>query len=197
MKRILTIAISLFAFSSVFADDVKTHKPKYEEFNKATYKTKYVQMGASALPDGKDYTVAPSLTVGWLFKENNTGVDISVDAAYLEKEKQKKNEDDDTYWEKHDHYYSFSLPKVMLMHFVNPNTMGPYFGLGGSFNTKQTPKSKFSGLAANGVVGYNLQTGKKLLCKTQAGVGMPALAISKKGENVFRPAFELSLGLGF
>jgi len=163
------------------------------------------------IPIEKDYLIAPSANVGWLYRENKAGVDVAISAAIAD----KKDKDG----------FSLSLPKAQYLTFLSGNksstNYGAYFGVGGSFYNlygdstvyfekdydELTPDERreydkdrevrFSGLAAIASVGYLYDLGEKLQSSIQLSANMPTpLAISSKGD-VYKPSFELSLGLGF
>ncbi|HEU63989.1 MAG TPA: hypothetical protein ENH96_01195 [Chlamydiae bacterium] len=199
MKNVMKIAIGLMitATAVVSAQD---QKEKYFKKDNS-YKTTYVRFGSAAMPVGDSYVIAPGVAAGWQYRENKQGVDISVSGA------KAKNESNVV--------QSFTLPKVQYLAFLQDNKPrnrhNAYLGLGGSLygiNVDQEKKNdkdetviertqEYAGLAANASIGYNYKLGKKLQSSIQLGANMPTpLAFNSKGA-VYKPSFELSLGLGF
>ena len=199
MKNVMKIAIGLMVAATAVAS-AQDQKEKY--FKKdSTYKTTYVRFGSSAMQVDDSYVIAPGVSAGWQYRENRQGVDISVSGAKASKESNEA--------------LSFTLPKVQYLAFLQDNKPSnrhnAYFGLGGSLygiNVDQEKKNdkdetiiertqEYTGLAANASIGYNYKLGKKLQSTIQLGANMPTpLAFNSKG-TVYKPSFELSLGLGF
>ncbi len=175
-----------------------------------TYKTTYVTFGGVGVPIKNNYVVAPAISGGWLFREDKKGVDVSLSTAYL--------------YKKPIRVFALTLPKVQYLAFLRDVKSSAkhsgYFGIGGSFHNMFVAKkekttevdedsdatytynrekavSAYSGLAANASLGYNYKLGDKLQSYVQLGANMPTpLSIYSKGD-IYKPSFELNLGLGF
>ncbi|NGX53235.1 MAG: hypothetical protein KR126chlam5_01548 [Candidatus Anoxychlamydiales bacterium] len=199
MNNIMKIAIGLMISATAVAS-AQNQKEKYLKKDNS-YKTTYVRFGSSAMPVDDSYIIAPGVSAGWQYRENKQGVDISVSGAKVNKESNEAQ--------------SFTLPKVQYLAFLQDNKPSnrhnAYFGLGGSLygikvdQEKKNDKDEiviertqeYTGLAANASIGYNYKLGNKLQSSIQLGANMPTpLAFNSKG-TVYKPSFELSLGLGF
>jgi len=209
MKKLMICTLAMLFATAAFAN-TEEQKEKYLKKD-SSYKTTYVRFGTMGLPIEKDYIMAPSINAGWLYRENKTGVDVSVAFASVDKENKKGKENKEG--------YSYSFPKVQYLTFLSDDKQSPnygtYFGIGGSVYSMGVEKwvdknpeddfndeyleysSRYTGLAANASVGYSYKLGKKLLSSIQLSANMPTpLAINSKGD-VYKPSFELNLGLGF
>jgi hypothetical protein len=194
------LIIATFVTTVMFANSKDLKENSKKETN---YKTTYLRFGSMGMSCEKDYFIAPSACGGWLYRENKQGVDISVNIAGID-----DNERD---------AFSFTAPKIQYLRFFSNNknsiASGTYFGLGSSFhgvyvNKKEKNEieekhklekdvSNYTGLAANVSVGYSHKLGKKLQTSAQFAANMPTpLAIKAKGD-VYKPSFELNIGLGF
>ncbi len=191
MKTLVVLAFASIGFAKPSAD--------LDQNEQSKYKTKYIRMGAASLPHTGGYMVAPSGCIGWLYRENNVGIDIS--SSFSATEKDDRNA------------IVFTMPKVLCDFFFTPITSlhkkGAYVGVGGSVygiytnnwrKDKQKKDVNYTGIAANGSVGYYYNVSNNLQSYAQAGLNMPTpLAFHERGHNrdVYKPSFEFSLGLGF
>lgn len=200
MKNMMKFAsIAMLAAAAAFAgnDDQKNIVSNKD----ITYKTTYLRFGAMSMPCKNNYLIAPSVCGGWLYRENKQGVDISVNCAGLRQNKKDA--------------FSCTAPKVQYLRYFSNSDHGTYFGIGSSFlgqyvndreklrdadgyvYSRRKSFSSYAGLAANASLGYFHKLGNKLQTSAQLGVGMPTpLAIHSKGK-IYRPLFELNVGLGF
>ncbi len=190
MKHFLTLLAALAIVSSAYTEEqeeiipIEPTKQITVKEQKPSYKTKYVRAGGILIPSYGSYTLAPNFTAGYLYRENQSGVDFSGNIGI------------------HDKVYTYTLPKVTYVKFYDISPAGAmnvhnlYYGLGGSFYGMGASSMRFHGLAGNLNLGYNARLGKKITNFYQFGINMPAIPISAKGD-VYKPSMELNLGLGF
>lgn len=208
MKNVMKIAFGFLLISTASFASAQDQKEKYFEKDKI-FKTTYVRFGSAAMPVDDSYVFAPGVTAGWQCRENNQGVDISISGTKGNKAADSENNKGSR------EAQSYTFPKVQYLTFFqdnNPtNRHNAYFGVGGSLYSMHVDQEKkndkqetvlektqeYTGLAANASIGYNYKLGKKLQSSVLLGANIPTpLAFSSKGE-VYKPSFELSVGLGF
>ncbi len=196
MKRFFLISM-IAAFAGLCAEDVyfaendyyqenEIAAPPKEEMPVDNNRTKYVRLGLVGVPSNSTYIMAPYATLGWLFRDDNTGIDYSINYGMIEHH--------------HKSVIHFAAPKMQFISFMNPVIKHSFFvGVGGSIGGNFSDNSKFVGLLANLSLGYTIQSEGKPKNYTHficLGGGMPTIPFVKKG-NVYKPSFDLTAGLGF
>jgi hypothetical protein len=212
MRNTIFAFLGFLLITSFSYAQEKNEKENYLK-KKPSYVTTYVNMGAQALPNNDKYILAPSITGGLQFKEKRQAVDVSV--SYAEG-KEKLSEDNSKETTK---AIALTLPKVQYQTYIaNVNSKvrhNAFFGLGAAVNYNESSKetvvenqkdeenrvksteAEFAGIAANAAVGYIYKLGKNLQSSVKLGASVPTpLYVRSKGE-IYKPSFELNVGLGF
>jgi hypothetical protein len=137
----------------------------------------YLKLGVGGAKGG----VGPSIGIGRRFGMEGAAIDVSAN------------------WTGSNRTGYFSLPKMLYLSYLTPNCPSSfYYGAGLSFGGIGAKCHTFSGLLAEGAVGYEFQRDSdvKLFAELDFSHGVVPFS-SKHGFNGFNPAIAFSVGAGF
>lgn len=175
MKKSITLALAMISLCG-FSYSIDN--------TKEVFTSNYAKLGISAIPNGTNYSIAPTVTYGKRAIKGYRGVDISMSAGFK----------DDSMGGG-----SFAnLPQILYLQFFEPEKDNKlYYGVGSAMSVLAMKKFQFFGFTANGCVGYALEK-ESLPIFAQVDCAIPMLAIKENSdENIDNLIFQFSFGLGF
>jgi hypothetical protein len=198
MKKLIAAGISLLL--STFAVNAKDQNDPTRIFtSENTDKFYQIKMGAGLARTGTTQTTIPVLSIGKRYELGDSAIEVS--GAWGDHT--TTNGSKATY---------YSLPKVMYLGFLEPNSRHSYYYGGGlswgrvklrepvnynkNYNAYEYKGSHFSGIFAEGTAGYELHRTTALRTMIELNLSQPMIAESKSGGHPGPTAF-LGLSLGF
>ena len=172
MKKIL--GLLTLAVSAVCADEIAPLPAPDANIT-------YFKMGGGLIPSGEGAQFGPAFGFGERFERGIHAVDLSINGGYA---------NGNSY---------FTLPKVMYLHFFNPDDASSLYAGGGlsygHIRNKASHKD-FTGILAEAAVGYEWMRHTSIRSFVELNISQGAIALSSN-HHYMTPVVSVSFGVGF